>query len=216
MSTDQPVANNVAEVERLSTQEKKLAKQVSLGTARWVLTGAVVVYIVALFLPFMGNVSGLDLLINSQSAQDAGSKITESVFVWTSFIGLAVSTTILVITKRSTPFILAWSFTTIGLIMALLALWLRQTTEGTQSGIGIYLAILMVVIAEVTFIVVISKRDPKQAEIAEQLSQLDDTDEVGQVQRSASNNAVERMGDDNPLLVDDRRARAAERHKKQQ
>ncbi|WP_018297976.1 hypothetical protein [Corynebacterium lubricantis] len=215
MSSQQPVSTGAAEADRLAAQERKIAKTVSMGSARWVLVGVIVVYILSLFLPYMGSVSGAEILINSQSAQDANIKITESVFVWLSFLGIAVMTTVLVITKRSTPFILAWALTTVALIMAVLALWLRQTTSGAGSGIGIYLAIVTVIVAEITFISLVTKRDPQQEEIAQQRFQIDDTDEVGHVQLDASTNAAQRVGDDNPLLIDDRRARASERHRKQ-
>ncbi|MHA2789172.1 Rv2732c family membrane protein [Corynebacterium sp. S7] len=215
MSSHQPVSNGAAEAERLAAQERKIATTVSMGNTRWVLVGVIVVYVLSLFLPYMGGISGLEILIHSQGAQDAGIKITESAFVWLSFLGIAVFTTLLVITKRSTPYILAWSVTTVALIMALLALWLRQTSSGAGSGIGIYLAILAVIVAEIAFITLVTKRNPEQEQVALARTQIDDTDEVGHVQLHASTNAAERFGDDNPLLIDDRRARASERHRKQ-
>lgn len=214
MTNAQSGQHNRSKAEDLAQQERKVAGVMDMGGLRWVLLGCIVVFALSLLLPFAGGHSGIEILLFTEASRE-NVKITENLFVWIGTLGLVVGGLITVITRKSTPFIFTWALTTIALIEALLALWLRQTGEGYASAAGIYLAILAVIVAEVVCIMMATRRNPQQQEIARQRQELDDTDEVGVAQRSASNRAATDTGEVNSALVDDRRARATERHRRQ-
>ncbi|WKD57504.1 hypothetical protein CAPI_04730 [Corynebacterium capitovis DSM 44611] len=200
--------------QELARREREASISVELGSSRWVLTGCVVAYVVALFLPFAGEASGWQLLVPSDAAHAAQAKVTELLFVWSSFLGLALLTSLVVATRRFAIAAPAWMVTTLSLVLALLAIWLRRSSTAFDAGLhhgpGIYLAIAAVAVAVFSYIPVVVRRTPAQRELAEQLRNADQYDDVARAQASA---AISR-GKSNPLLVDDRRARAAERHRR--
>ncbi|AWB84192.1 hypothetical protein [Corynebacterium liangguodongii] len=189
------------------SQEEK--RTVELGDARWVLIGVIVVYLVALFLPFAGGASGWQVLAMTDASDQAQVTLTEFLFVLLSFIGVAVLSTLTLITRRFAVAALGWMFTTVSLFGSVLALWLRRTSVaydmGLHHGPGIYLAILAVAVAVFTYIPVVLRRGEEQDEGHVE------RDEVALAQEAATRASV---SEENPLLIDDRRARAAERHKK--
>ncbi|WP_257158387.1 Rv2732c family membrane protein [Corynebacterium cystitidis] len=205
---------NRSKAEALAQQERKVAGVMDMGSLRWVLLGCIVIFVLSLFLPFAGGHSGVEILLFTEaSRQDV--KITENLFVWTGTLGLILGGLMTVVSRKSNPFIFTWALTTIALFEAVLALWLRQTGGGYATAAGIYLAILAVVVAEIVCVMIATRRNPQQQEIARQRRQLDDTDEVGMAQRSASIRVTPTVSQENPALADDRRARAAERHRRQ-
>lgn len=199
----------------LAEAEKKAASRLSLGSYLWWLVAALVLYVVYLVVPHAGDVLGFEVTFRLPAAVDAGIKITEYVFAWLMLVGLGVFTTLTVITRRTVFGLIAWMFVTVALFYSLFAMWLRMTRpssgDGVDMGIGMLIAILAVVLAEIAYAMVALRRNPEQTRIAEERARHANLDEVGYAQREAM---TERPADQpNPLLVDDRRRRAAERHK---
>lgn len=184
------------------------SKRLELGSTRWVLAGAVAVYALALFLPFAGGVAGWQVLAFSDAAASVQTKLTEYLFTVLSFIGLGVLTTVAVATRRFPVAALGWMVTTVSLFISILALWLRRTSTafdaGYHHGPGIYLAIVAVAVAVFAYIPVVLRRDGAEGTRGER-------DDVALAQQEATRRAAD---EENPLLIDDRRARAAERHRK--
>ena len=192
--------------------EKITAAEVAMGGKRWVLAACVAVYLVALLLPFAGGVPGWQILALTDASRDARTTLTEYIFVWTSFLGLGVLTTLAVALRRFTVAVPAWMLTTVSLVFSVLGIWLRnQSAPETSRGIGYYLAALAVLVAVFTLFPVILSRSDEHKAATEDRARAQEADDVALAQRSAT----KRAQDDNPLLVDDRRARAAERHRKQ-
>jgi len=71
-------------------------------------------------------------------------------------------------------------------------------------------------LAFVAYCMVALRRDDRQAELARSRAEQDSLDEVGYAQRSAMVSKQNTAADDNPLLRDDRRRRATERHQRHQ
>lgn len=192
--------------------EKITAAEVAMGGKRWVLAACVAVYLVALLLPFAGGVPGWQILAFTDASRGARTTLTEYIFVWTSFLGLGVLTTLAVALRRFTVAVPAWMLTTVSLVFSVLGIWLRnQSAPETSRGIGYYLAALAVLVAVFTLFPVILSRPDEHKAAAEEHARAQEADDVALAQRSATKQAQ----GDNPLLVDDRRARAAERHRKQ-
>ena len=195
--------------ESLARAEKKAASTVDMGAKRWVLAAAVAIYVVALFLPFVGGASLWQVLAAIDAAKDAQTAITEYVFAWISLIGVGVLTTLAVATQRFAFAVSAWMVTTVSLVYSVLGIWLRNSNaSGISRGPGYYLVVLAVVIVVFTVFPLILSRNEEQAAVAKQRAEAQGKDEVALAQRAATREQ------ENPLLIDDRRARAAERHRK--
>lgn len=195
--------------ESLARAEKKAASTVDMGAKRWVLAAAVAIYVVALFLPFVGGASLWQVLAATDAAKDAQTTVTEYVFAWISLIGVGVLTTLAVATQRFALAVPAWMVTTVSLVYSVLGIWLRNSNaSGISRGPGYYLVLLAVVIVVFTVFPLILSRNESQAAVAKQRAEAQGKDEVALAQRAATREQ------ENPLLIDDRRARAAERHRK--
>ncbi len=199
---------------QLAEMERTASSRLWLGTPGYVLAGAFVFYVVSLFLPQVTGVPGYKVLLFSDAAEQAGVKITEYIFAVCSFAGVGLFTGLTLALRRTAFALIAWMFSTVALVESLLAMWLRQTRPGgeeaTGAGVGAYLAILAVLAAVVVYSLIALRRSPEQERIARERARADDLDEVGYAQRAALVRQ-QRRGGENPLLVDDRRERAARR-----
>ncbi|MCG7295301.1 hypothetical protein MHJ86_00255 [Corynebacterium afermentans] len=195
--------------ESLARAEKKAASTVDMGAKRWVLAAAIAIYLVALFVPFVGGVSLWQVLAVTDATKDAQTAITEYVFAWISLIGVGILTTLAVATQRFALAVPAWMVTTVSLVYSVLGIWLRNSNaSGISRGPGYYLVVLAVVIVVFTLFPLILSRNEEQAAVAQKRAEAQGKDEVALAQRAAAREQ------ENPLLIDDRRARAAERHRK--
>lgn len=200
------------EITTAANAEKTAAAEVAMGAKRWVLAACAALYLVALFLPFAGGVSGWQILAVTEASRGAQTTLTEYLFVWVSFLGLGVLTSLAVALRRFTVAVPAWMVTTVSLVFSVLGIWLRnQSAPGTGRGVGYYLAAVAVLVAVFTLFAVILSRSDEQVAAAAEHARAQEADDVALAQRSATKQAQR----ENPLLVDDRRARAAERHRKQ-
>lgn len=193
----------------LAQAEKTAASTVDMGARRWVLAAAAALYLVAMMLPFVGDASGWQVLAATSAAKDAQTAITEYVFAWISLIGVGILTTLAVVTQRFAITVPAWMVTTVSLVFSVLGVWLRNSSGlGISRGPGYYLAILCVVAVVFTTFPLMLSRNESQAAVARERAESQGKDEVAMAQRAATRQQ------DNPLLIDDRRSRAAQRHKR--
>lgn len=197
----------------LAIREKRVASRLDLGGRLWLFVAAVVLYVVSLFLPQAGAVRGFEVLLQLDAASDAGIKVTEYVYATLLFIGVGVLTTLTILTRRLAVAIPAWMIATVGMAYSVFALWLRQTRasagDGVDMGLGFWLSLCAVFLAFLGFALTMFRRNPEQARLAEDRARSDNLDEVGRMQQQANISAA-----NNPLLIDDRRSRATERHRK--
>ncbi len=200
----------------LAEAEKKAAGRMTLGPYRWWLVAALVLYVVYLVVPHAGDTLGFQVTFRLPAAVDAGIKITEYVFAWLMLGGLGVFTTLTVLTRRTVFGLIAWMLVTVGVFYSLFAIWLRMTRstadDGVNMGVGMAVAVVAVIIAEIAYAMVALRRSPEQARIAQERARHANLDEVGYAQREARTGG-EDSGERNSLLVDDRRQRAAQRHR---
>lgn len=199
--------------QELATREKRVASRLDLGGRLWLFVAAVVLYAVSLVLPQAGSVRGYEVLFQLQPAADAGIKITEYVYAVLAFLGVGVLTTLTLLTRRLFVAIPAWMITTVGTAYSLFALWLRQTRanadDGVEMNLGFWISLLALVLAFLAYAMTMFRRNPEQEKLARDRASSDNLDEVGRMQQQANISPEE-----NPLLIDDRRSRASERHQK--
>lgn len=194
----------------LAAAERRTGAKLADGAFRWVLLACVAVYFLALLLPFAGEATGFQVLSLGGVARTSNTTIAEYLFVWLSFAGLGVCTTIAMLARRFGLGAIGWVLTVMSAVMALLSVWLRSTSPAlTQTyGAGAYAAMVVVLVASLTYIPAMVRRADEQQAITVERAAAQDTDELTRLQREAATKPV------NPLLVDDRRARAAARHKR--
>lgn len=195
--------------ESLAQAEKTAASTVDMGAKRWVLGAAAALYLVSLFLPFVGDASGWQVLAASSAAEEAHTAITEYVFAWVSFIGVGVVTTLVVALQRFALAVPAWMVTAVSLVFSVLGIWLRNSSGvDIHRGPGYYLAILSAAVVVFTIFPLILSRNASQAAVARERAEAQGRDQVALAQQAATRET------ENPLLIDDRRSRAAQRHKR--
>lgn len=201
----------------LARKEKILARRVTLGKLRFLLIAAFVLFLAALVLPFTEGARGFDVLLFTEVSTAAGVTLAERVFVILMSLGVGLGNAVLLLTRRTWVSHAAWIVTGIGLFYSVFALWMQQTQPGGgSSGIGMYVGAASVILGTIGLSGIILRRDPAQAAVAEQRAQSDNLDEVGYAQRDAMVTRQVTSYEDNPLFVDDRRARASERHRNTQ
>lgn len=197
--------------QELATREKRVASRLDLGGRLWMFIAAVALYAVALALPQAGPVRGYEVLFQLEPAAEAGIKLTEYVYAILAFLGVGVLTTLTLLTRRLAVAIPAWMVTTVGTAYSLFALWLRQTRasadDGVEMNIGFWVSLLALVLAFLGYAMTMFRRNPEQQKLAHDRASSDNLDEVGRMQQQVNISA-----ENNPLLIDDRRARASERH----
>ena len=211
MAEPRPNLDSVA----LARAEHSAGRRLAGGPVRWVLVGCALLYLVGLVLPFVGSVAGWHILGATDTARGAHVTIAEYVFTWASFIGLGVITPAAMSTRRYELAALGWVITAISLVNAFLAIWLRRSSAEAAEGMaiaygpGMYVCVVAVFIAVFAYIPVILRRSDAQLELARQRAVAPETDPVAKLQHSAAERVHEQQP--NPLLIDDRRRRAAEK-----
>lgn len=195
----------------LAEAERKAAGRISLKGYRGFLIGGLVLYLVSLVLPFKSGVLGFQALL----FLDDSLTIAESVLAVATFLSLGLGNSLLLLTRRTWISWAAWFFTGVSLFVSLFALWMRGTQSvDSGTGIGVYLSVFGVFLLTYALSCVILRRDPEQARLAELRAANTDEDLIARTQREAM---ITQQRDhdpaDNPLLQDDRRSLAAERHR---
>lgn len=197
----------------LASLEKQRAGTVDLGGRRWLLAALIALYVLALTLPFAGDTAGWRVLTFTES-DTFDVAIGERVFAVLSFVCLPVFTLLLVIMRRTVFALFAWMAGCVSLVAALLGLWLRQTgSTGAATGAGMYLAIACVLVAVPFLTAAWTRRDPEQQEMEALRREQTEFNPVAEAQAAAGHQSV-RRAEDAGTLIDDRRARAAQRHRR--
>lgn len=202
----------------LAVEERRAAKTIWLGNYGYVLAGAVLAYWVALFLPFIPGVAGWEIVLLSDAATAANVKLTEYVFVWLGFIGIGVLSAATVLLRKTSVALASWIVATIALFTSLFAVWLRLTRPGVEAAMGVHVGFILMIIIAVIVVFIYSmvalRRSPAQQRLAEARATTLVVDPVESVQAEATAAHQDRTVDVDQGNRDDRRARAAERHRR--
>ena len=189
--------------------ERRSARTMDLRNQVIPLIVAVVFYVAWLILPHSAGILGFEIITFSSDARETMS-IAEFVFAILATLGVGVCTTLTLVTRRAIFGLIGWMLVTVGFAYSLFMVWMRGA-RADSAEIGLWCGIVAVAIATVSFSLVALRRSPEQMEAAQQAREAaSQLDAVGQAQMDIRREAAPK---DNPLLVDDRRARAARRHR---
>ncbi len=197
----------------LAALEKDAAKTLELGDKKWYLIAAVALFVVALLLPHIRGVAGWQVLFFTDTASDAKIRLAEYVFYVLGAIGVFLFPLGTITLKRTWMAWVAWIFSCVTVVYAMLATWMRQTSTGTDNtfvNVGMIVATVAAISAVWGLSSIILARSDRQWEIADMRAANEELDTVEATQRDLLRQQ-QNDPESNPLLVDDRRARIARR-----
>ena len=173
---------------------------------------SVVAWVAYLVLPYAGEARGWEALFVGGTAEGVRISLMETVSAWLALGGVGVLSTVTLLTRRTSVALVAWMMTTISFFANLWGFWYRGgAAEG--ASIGMYVGAISTFVAFLVYCQVALRRSPEQLAAAERVREVSgQLDHVGVLQTEA---ATELPAEQNPLLIDDRRSRAASRHRRQ-
>lgn len=186
------------------TAEKRAAAYLSLEGYWPALVGSVALWCAYLMLPHTAGLRGIDVIAGAD-----GASLMEAVFAWAG-TAAAVGTALVLATRLTMLAWVSWMLWGLSFFTSLWAVWALGSAAG--AGYGFYLGLLGAVVGTVAFALVVFRKSPEQV-AAEQRARAAaaQLDPVGQAQADATR-AFDAAA--NPLLIDDRRAQAAARHRR--
>ncbi|MBK4179231.1 Rv2732c family membrane protein [Corynebacterium macginleyi] len=190
--------------------ERRAAQTMDLQGQKLRLWISVAAYIVYLIVPYAGSAHGWQVL--SLGTTDDGVKISlmETVSAWLALLGVGVLTTATLLTRRATFGLVAWMMVTVSLVVNLWGFWYRGSTADAPA-VGMWVGMFATFLAFWGFSRVALGRSPEQRAAAEKVrASAGQLDKVGKIQSDIASPQPPAM------LVDDRRKKAAERHRHQQ
>ncbi len=194
----------MSELERAIAAEKQAARFLDLRGSIGTLVAAVIAWVLSLFLEQTAGTRGFEVF-----AGGPGVTIVELVFAVLSAAGM-VMTILALATRRTTAAWIAWMLVGVATFVALWAFWTLGARDG--AGLGFWVGELGNLLALVGFSRVTMRKSAAQREAEAHTRKVaTQLDEVGTLQAEINRPPA---ADDNPLLVDDRRARAARRHQR--
>ncbi|AZA09091.1 Rv2732c family membrane protein [Corynebacterium pseudopelargi] len=198
--------------------EKQAAKKIDLRHYRWFMLASLIAFVLGLLLSHSGDVRGLDVLLQNQRAEQGDVRIAETIFVLFGTTAAVVLNAIVLITRRTAVANIQYLIGGIALLFSLFALWMRlQSKEidgSTGIGIGLMLEVVAIIVLIYAMSCVIFARSEEQRTAAAMRAEHNELDSVGLAQQESMRSRGVDPAESNPLLIDDRRKRAAEKHQR--
>lgn len=199
--------------QKAAAAEREAAKHMDLRNQFFTLAAAVVFFVAYLVLPHAGPARGYDFVFHTATGQQVGISLPETIFCLLMSVGVGVLTTAVLITKRAVFGLAAWMMVTVGFVSSIFVFWVRGS-QSYGAEVGVWLGIFSMALATVAYSLVALRRSPQQLEAERRArAAAGQLDEVGHAQRQAQTKPV---AETNPLFIDDRRAQAAQRHRRNQ
>ncbi|WP_157517142.1 Rv2732c family membrane protein [Mycobacterium sp. MS1601] len=132
----------------IEAAERKVGREIEPGARALVVAVLVFVLIGTFFLSHTGGARGVDVLLSSPQAAEAGIALPSRVFCWLALVFGVGFSMLALLTRR---WALAWvasAGTAVSCVIGMLAIWSRQTAPGDLPGpgIGLVLAWLTVIV----------------------------------------------------------------------
>ncbi|MDO4928502.1 MAG: hypothetical protein Q3976_05495 [Corynebacterium sp.] len=202
--------------EAYAKSEKEASKFIDLHGYYGLLGTVLGLYLLAMVLPYTGDVHGWEVVTRTTDAEIG---IAETVFGLFSALAAVVGVGLILLTKRTVIANITYLFSGIALLVSVFSLWMRiQDSQKGGSGVGPghFVEIAAIIVLVYTLSRLVFSRSAAQEEAAAERAAHFQLDSIGQAQQESSLSQGFDTADTNPLLIDDRRQRAARRHKPQQ
>ncbi|APT92369.1 hypothetical protein CPHO_05080 [Corynebacterium phocae] len=191
--------------------ERQAAKNLDLGGQLPFFIVALVLFTAFLALPFSATSRGFEVFTGAASISPM-----EAVFCFASAAAM-VMTVVTLMTKRTKIGWIAWMLSGFSFFAAIWAFWALGFSGG--AGVGFFVAVLADLVALVGFSLVAMRKSPEQLAAQERVrrvsGQLDEVGDLQQKSRTGYTAGTSANRAPSPI-VDDRRAQAAARYKRQQ
>ncbi len=125
----------------LNDVEQRIAREIDPGPRALVLAIMVFALLASFVLPHTGGARGFDVLIGSDVATDNAVALPSRVFTWIALVFGVGFSILALVTRRWAMAWLALAGSTVAAFLGLLAVWSRQTAEGSHPGPGIGLIV---------------------------------------------------------------------------
>ena len=135
----------------IEAAERRVAREIDPGARALVIAIGVFALLVSFVLPHSGGARGLDVLIGSDAAVEAGITLPSRVFSWLALVFGVGFSMLALLTRRWALAWIALAGSTVATLLGLLAVWSRQTAPDQYPGPGIGLVLAWVAVAVVTF-----------------------------------------------------------------
>lgn len=198
--------SSTQEFEQAAAAERKAAQGLDLRGQVVALSVALVFYVLYLALDHTAGVRGVQVVVGH-----SGISLMERIFAYGTTAGM-VCTALTLATRHTYAGWIAWMLSGFSFFVALWAVWALGTEGG--AGVGFYCAVIADLMALVAFSRVAMRKSPEQlaaqARMRAAAGRLDAV-ALAQAESSADHGHAPHL-----LLVDDRRAQAAARYRRQQ
>ena len=135
----------------IEAAERRVAREIDPGARALVIAIGVFALLVSFVLSHSGGARGLDVLISSDAAVDAGITLPSRVFTWLALVFGVGFSMLALLTRRWALAWIALAGSTVATLLGLLAVWSRQTAPDQYPGPGIGLVLAWVAVALITF-----------------------------------------------------------------
>lgn len=148
----------------IEAAERKVGREIEPGARALVVAILVFILIATFFLPHSGGARGVDVLLHTDAAAQAGISLPSRVFSWLAVVFGVGFSMLALMTRR---WALAWvasAGTAVSCVVGMLAIWSRQTApEGYPGpGIGLVVAWLTVIVLAFHWVRVVWSRTAVQ------------------------------------------------------
>lgn len=203
--------------EDLRDLEQKVARRIDLRTSWIGLVASLLLFLISVALPFTGKATGIDVALFNQKAHEFGATPIEAIYVYVAMVTIVVLNLVMLATRNLWATYVAWVMGGVTITLALFTIWLGQTRQGAHGSSGTEFGAVINAVSSLLFMCVVTsiifRRSDDQIDLEEARRDAQVSDPVADAQLEASVGRRYSRYEDNPLFVDDRRSRVAERHK---
>lgn len=194
--------------------ERAAAATVEFHWQKPALIAAVVLLLVTLALPHSGSIKGLDVLFYTSSARTAGITWIERFYTWIAVLGGVLLPIGTLVSRSMLIAWLNWFFSGIGTLLALMAIWMRQSHSPNDAAsgpsFGLLLATLVMAGVVATMSTLVFRRTAFQRDVEQLRRQQANKDDASRLAQHRLRTGLD-QAEQYVEPVDDRRARAKQR-----
>ncbi|MDF2822895.1 MAG: rane protein [Mycobacterium sp.] len=135
----------------IDAAERKVGSEIEPGARALVVAILVFVLLATFFLPHSGDARGVDVLLGTDAATQAGISLPSRVFSWLAVVFGVGFSMLALMTRRWTLAWVASAGTAVSCVVGMLAIWSRQTAPDGFPGPGLGLVVAWLTVIVLAF-----------------------------------------------------------------